>query len=292
MRSLPDGLARHLAGGVTTHARLWRLTRTDGVVLGFTDHDRTLTLDGIVHEPAAGFTASEVPASLGLSVDTAEVTGALVSPVLTEDDLASGLYDGARIELWLVDWERPDDRILLEAGAIGEITRAGALFRAEMRSLAHVLDQERGRILQATCDAEFGDARCGIDPAAHRSEATVSAVIDPRTVRLTGPDARDGAATGGRLAWTSGANAGRGGALRRDRAEPSGRVVELWDEPGRPIAPGDACTITEGCDKRFSTCRDRFANAANFRGFPAMPGSEASLAYAAPGDGNDGAPLT
>ena len=32
--------------------------------------------------------------------------------------------------------------------------------------------------------------------------------------------------------------------------------------------------MTAGCDKRFSTCRGTFANVANFRGFPHMPGND------------------
>ncbi|MDX5493645.1 MAG: phage BR0599 family protein, partial [Alphaproteobacteria bacterium] len=33
-------------------------------------------------------------------------------------------------------------------------------------------------------------------------------------------------------------------------------------------------------DKQFTTCRDRFANAVNFRGFPHMPGNDFVMASA------------
>jgi uncharacterized phage protein (TIGR02218 family) len=50
--------------------------------------------------------------------------------------------------------------------------------------------------------------------------------------------------------------------------------------------------VTAGCDKRFETCRTKFANAVNFRGFPHLPGNDFVVAYAVPGEpGHDGSPL-
>jgi uncharacterized phage protein (TIGR02218 family) len=294
MRTIPPALAERLASGATTLARCWRLARRDGVVLGFTDHDRPIAFDGAVHEPAAGFTAGEVPASLGLSVDTADVLGALVSPVLTDADLAGGLYDAARVELHLVDWSAPEHRLLLSVGEIGETERRGASFRAEVRSLAHVLDQERGRIFQGGCDADLGDARCKADLAApdRRAIGVVADVVGARVLHAAGVAAvAAGRLAGGLLNWSSGPNVGLTSELRDDREENGERVLELWHPPPRPPEVGDAFVATVGCDKRFETCRDRFGNAANFRGFPHMPGTDFALSYARRGDANDGAPL-
>ena len=79
MRSLPSNLTAKLESGVTTLARCWRLTRRDGVVLGFTDHDRDITFEGTTFEAGSGLSASEITASVGLSVDNLEVDGALSS---------------------------------------------------------------------------------------------------------------------------------------------------------------------------------------------------------------------
>ena len=46
MKVLPAALQAHLDGQATTTAQCWRLTRADGVVLGFTDHDETIRFDG------------------------------------------------------------------------------------------------------------------------------------------------------------------------------------------------------------------------------------------------------
>jgi uncharacterized phage protein (TIGR02218 family) len=44
------------------------------------------------------------------------------------------------------------------------------------------------------------------------------------------------------------------------------------------VSAGDGFAVTPGCDKTFATCRDRFVNSVNFRGFPHMPGNDAALA--------------
>ena len=58
MKTLPAALQSHLDTGATTLAWCWRVTRRDGVTLGFTDHDRDLTFDGATYEAATGFTAA------------------------------------------------------------------------------------------------------------------------------------------------------------------------------------------------------------------------------------------
>lgn len=294
MRTLPPTVASALADGATTFARCWTLTRRDGVVMGFTDHDVPLVVNGIVHQPAAGFTASEIASSLGLSVDTSDVTGALVSPILTEADIAAGLYDDASVETRIVDWSAPASHVLIEAGKIGEITREGAVFKAEVRAITHRLDQERGRIYGITCDADLGDARCGVDlTAAGRSATgTVTAVTTDRAFRVHGiAGITLGHLARGVLTWTTGANSGRRADVRQDVLDGGHRALALWEPPPFAISAGDEFSAVVGCDKRFATCRDRFANAVNFRGFPHIPGNDVVLRVARPGEGLDGAPM-
>ena len=60
MKTLSPALQSHLDEGTTTLSWCWRISRADGVTLGFTDHDRVLTFDGTAYEPESGFAASEV----------------------------------------------------------------------------------------------------------------------------------------------------------------------------------------------------------------------------------------
>ncbi|WP_375463377.1 DUF2163 domain-containing protein [uncultured Methylobacterium sp.] len=289
MRDLPPAFAAHLAGGVTTLCRCWALRRRDGVALGFTDHDRDLVIAGLTCTARTGLEAAEAGAELGFAVSGGDVAGALSGLGLTEADIAGGLYDGAGVETWLVDWTAPETRLLLDVGTIGEIRRAGDAFVAEIRGLADRLDAERGRTYRATCGADLGDARCRVDLSGFRTTGAVRALPEPGTVDAALADAfADGVFSGGRLAWISGANAG----LSADVRTHLGALIELWEAPPRTVAPGDAFSLTAGCDKRLATCREKFANVPNFRGFPHMPGNDFVLRYApGAGPGLDGGSL-
>src|SRR5262245_21230029 len=163
MKSFSPELSAHLASRATTLCACWRIFRADGVVLGFTDHDRKISFDGVDHEPESGLDASAAVAHAGLQVGRLDVTGAFASEKISEANLEAGLYDNARVEAWLVNWADPTQRHRMRIGSIGEVRRAGQAFTAEIRSLSHALDQARGRIFRTTCDADLGDARCMVD---------------------------------------------------------------------------------------------------------------------------------
>ena len=270
MKTLPPGLQDHLDAGFTTLCWCWTLTRRDGVVQGFTDHDAPLILGETLHEAVSGFTASEVQSSLGLAVDNLTVSGALSSATLNEADLAAGLYDDAGVEIWRVNWAAPVQRVLMRKGSIGEVTRSGAAFKAELRGLAHRLNQPVGRAYGYSCDANLGDTRCTKDLAAFTAQASVASVIDNRRFDVAGLENRDGF-TGGLLTFSGGANAGRAMEIKRQ----SGSAIELWQAMSEAVAPGDTVMLVAGCDKQFATCKAKFANGINFRGFPYMPGNDA-----------------
>ncbi len=277
MKSLPAGLADHLASGVTTLCWCWRLTRRDGVRLGFTDHDRDLAFDGTTFEAAAGFTASEITDAVGLGIDNLDVESALSSGRLDENDLTAGLYDDAHVEIFRVNWNAPDQRALMRSGSIGEVRRTGRAFAAEIRGLAHYLQQPGGRLYQYACDADLGDQRCGVNlsTAAHRGIGNVATIIDARRFNSSGLQGfANGWFTRGILTFTSGSSAGMRFEIKRHDVSAQGIALETWLEPAHPFNPGDTFQITAGCDKQFQTCRTKFSNTINFRGFPHMPGND------------------
>lgn len=282
MRILPPAFAAHLQGGATTLARCWKLVRRDGLVIGFTDHDRDLVIAGTTFAARTGLEAAEATSELGFAVGGGEVSGALVAAAITEGDIAAGLYDDASIEVWLVNWANADERLLLDIGTIGEVSRTDRGFLAEARGLMHRLDETRGRLYRAACSADLGDGRCGIDleTEAFRGTAAVT-VTDGRLGLSAGALAgyADNWFTGGRLAWTSGANAGISVEVKLHRQAAAGAEIVLWQPAPKPIAVGDDFRVYAGCDKAFATCRAKFANWLNFQGFPHMPGNDFVVTY-------------
>lgn len=283
MKTLPPGLAAHLASGATSLCWCWRLTRADGVKLGFTDHDQDLTFDGTTFEAAAGFTASEIKDQVGLSVDNLEVESALSSDHLSEADLAAGRYDDGRVEIFRVNWQAPAQRLLMRSGSLGEVRRSGKTFTAEVRGLAHYLQQPKGRLYQYGCDADLGDARCGVDLSnpALRGLGTIASVISARRFTVSGlVSFATHWFTRGLLSVTSGASNGFRSEVKAHTLQGSGVEIELWQEPPEPLAAGHTFIVTAGCDKQLATCRAKFANVTRFRGFPHMPGNDFVTSFA------------
>ena len=295
MREIPSALQARLDSGVTTLCHCWRLTRRDGVVQGFTDHDDDLMIGGVTYRAGTGFTSSEATSRFDLSVDGAEIAGALSDDALLESDLAAGNYDAAGVETWLVDWSDVSLRVLTARSTLGEVKREGQAFSAELRGLADQLSQQSGRLFTARCGADLGDARCKVDltVSALRGAGTVASIESVSTLVASGLNAfGEGWFTNGKLSWTSGANEGLSFEIKDHRIASGHAQLSLWKAMPEAIASSDSFTVTAGCDKRFATCRERFANAVNFRGFPHITGNDFVIASPDAGAGNDGGSMS
>ena len=294
MKTLDPGFKAHIESGATTLATCWKIARIDGVVLGFTDHDETLSFGGTAYLPAHGLEGGEAAHKLGPQTDTTEVLGVLHSDAIAEEDILLGRYDGALVQTWRVNWRAPEERLLLRTASLGEIVREDGVFRAELRSAQHTLNQPRGRLYQALCDAQLGDLRCGVDLAASafRALATVVEARDRYRLAVAGAEAHaEGWFAFGAAQWTGGLRVGL-----RDRVVTQQRlggvdVLGFAAPVGDWVVAGDALTLHAGCDRRFSTCREKFGNGENFRGFPHIPGSDFVLRYPRKGDVLDGRKL-
>ena len=292
-RDVPPTLRAALETGATTLAHAWTVTRADGLRLGFTDHDRALEIDGVIHEASAGVNAAAVEQATGLAVDTHSVTGALLSEAIADADIERGLYDGAEVLHWLVDWTDPESRLLVARGTVGEVRRGAHAFEAEITGLADLANQPTGRAFLRTCDRRLGDAGCGVDLTRpeYRGTGTIAEVLGEGRLRVTGLGAFAARwFDRGALTWDTGANVGTTAHVR-DHAAGEPAMLGLWQPPPLPPAEGDAFTVTAGCDKSAETCRARFTNIVNFGGFPHMPGDDWAVAYPNTGEGHDGGSL-
>lgn len=292
MMTIPAALAEHLAGEATTTCHCWKVTLKDGEVIGFTDHDETLSFAGTAYLAASGFGASDSDSEAGLGASAGEVTGGFSSEAISESDLAAGRFDGAQVALYLVNWQAPEQHVLLNMREIGEVTRAGGAFRAELRSIAHRLSQPQGRVYGRRCDAALGDRRCGVDLKRFTGTGSVAGMDAAGNLLVTGLDAfADGFYSRGKLQFLSGQLAGKGFDLDGHEKRDGGTVLSLWLAPEQPPQPGDVFSVIAGCDKSFATCKAKFANHLNFRGFPHLPGADFAYSYASGGQTHDGKAL-
>lgn len=286
MTRISPALESHLAADVTTHCFCWVVRRQDGRVHGFTDHDRTLTIESIACEPLTGFNASEAKTSLGLAVDSAEVEGALSSLSITDSDIDRGAFDQAIVETWLVNWNAPEEGTMLRRSRIGAITRSGGRFIAELKGSAVDLDKIVGRRVTRRCDAQLGDKRCGY--TAGVQQGVVKSTLSDRDIIVTGLQPPDTEwFDNGVIAWVGG---GTNVVLGIEPYD-GGTRLKLRDVQFPDVRGGDTFELRPGCDKSFTQCKGKFGNSVNFRGFPHLPGNDAAYNFA-DGRGNfDGGPL-
>lgn len=266
----------------TTIARAWAVTRRDGKTLGFTDHDAVLNFAGIRFRPDKGLAAKAVVQGTGLSVDNTEAAGVLSDDAITEADILAGYWDGAEVRLWEVDWAAPASHRLTFRGHLGEVSREGASFRAELRGLSEPLNQARGRVFHRRCAARLGDGACKLDlmRPGYFADVAVDSVEDGRIFRFAAmPDFAHRWFEQGQLMISSGKAEGLSGVIKNDRLFSNGaREVELWAGLGIEPEPGDRLRLLAGCDKAAATCKLKFDNYLNFRGFPHLPGEDWQMA--------------
>lgn len=289
-----NALLTHLQTGLTNVCRAWVVTRSDGVVLGFTDHDMDLLLDGVKLKADTGLSARAIQHGTGLAVDNSEAVGMLSDTAIHESDIHAGRFDGAEVLAYLVNWRDPSQHMLLFRGTLGEITHAGGAFRAELRGLAEVLNQPRGRVYQKPCTAVLGDAKCRVDLNApgYFFEGEFDAEEDGKFFDFTELNAfEDRWFEGGRFRVLTGSAAGLVGLIKNDRLSATGRRVELWQSLQIDVDANTTVRLEAGCDKRLETCRLKFGNIVNFQGFPHIPGEDWQMNYPSEGQIMDGGSL-
>lgn len=301
MKVISAGLLGHLQQDTTTLATCVKLTRRDGLVLGYTTHDRPLTFDcdglgAVTYQPQGGYKRSAIESQLGLAADNLELEGLIDDDAITDQDLLNGLYDNAALKFMLVNWQDVSQGVLkLRAGYVGQITLHRDTYVAEIRGLMDRYSTVIGEIYTPDCRADLYDQRCQVDPTAFRVETTVATIIAPGpgeepghtfTVALDGtaypPSPPEGSPwfLGGAVIWTSGANAGARTEIKSWL--PESATVSLYLAPTFPVQVGDALTLEAGCDKMRRTCKAKYDNIIRFRGEPYLPGLDAALSYPSP----------
>lgn len=260
-------MAAWLAEQLVPLAWCWRIERRDGVTIGLTTHDAAVEIDGLCFAPTPGMRPSAIHQRAGLDGASFDIEGALSSAAISAEDLALGRWDGAALTLLAVNWETPNvEPVVIARGRVGAVSSDGAGFTAELSGRDVDLDATFIPETSPECRAELGDARCRVAMAGRTYRAKVLSVGNDG---ITFDRAwSDGVLDFGRLRWLSGEARGLDAAI----IEQVGGRVRIVGAQRAVIVAGMVAELTEGCDRSAATCAVRFANIANFRGEPHLPG--------------------
>lgn len=165
MKQISENLSARLASETPTLCLCWRLTRRDGLVVGISDHDQTLYVEGVAYLPGAAVEAGRFSQTADLKPGRAAAGGVLSSDAITEEDLLAGLWDGARVDVFRVDWRAPElGGVMVWSGYLSELSHgAHGGFEAELVSLKADLERPVGRVLQRQCDATLGNGLASME---------------------------------------------------------------------------------------------------------------------------------
>lgn len=276
-----NALKNHISKQVTTNATLWKITRTDGVVLSFTNHSEDIIYNNVVYKHNDAVDISSIATKSDLSVDNMDLLGFLRDTGVNEEDIFADLYDGAFVEILMVDYnDLSKGHLTLKTGYIGEIKKTKNIFTAEVRGLTQKLEQNFGNIYSPTCRARFCDEKCKINPNGTirinnqtynlTVNGTITQALNNRLLFDTSRTEPAGFFNYGFIEFTSGKNKGYKMEVKNFE---NGKIL-LFLDMAKPIRIGDTYKMQAGCDKYFNTCCNKFNNAINFRGEPHLPGRD------------------
>jgi uncharacterized phage protein (TIGR02218 family) len=278
MRTVSTDLQTHLESELTTLAMCWKITRRDAVVKSYTDHDDLIVYDGVTYTPLESGRPSPYRQSSQLSPASLDVEMAFASATGTDAELRAGLYDHAEVWTFLINWADTSMGIVkLARGRLGEVEIRDNQARIELRSLTQLLSTMIGRIYTPECDADLGDTRCAVSLTTYTKTGAVLVVTSNKVFTISGT--ASGQAQSyydyGKITFSSGLNTGI--SMQVESYVAATNLITLIEPMPYTVASGNTFTLIAGCDRRFLTCKARFSNKDNFRGFPHIPGLDKAL---------------
>lgn len=263
-------------------AHCLRVVNEDGTELLFTDHDRKITVENKTYLPIVLGSLSADRREGGLRSGDQDVRGVIDGSTITLPQLHAQRYRGADVFILVVDWCRPAIVYSRHRRVITRIVYDGSSFVGTMESVTQSLRRPTGGRFggnfSQSCQYELAGPFCQADISAETITAAVvdSVPDDYMTVRFTTASFAPPAAAqvddyyrDGSIIWTTGDNVGQVSPIVGFVY--STRECQLLIPTLKVMQVGDQGTVRPGCDGLFETCKDKFANQANFGGSDLEP---------------------
>lgn len=273
MKAASTQLIAAIDGASTTLCRLWTVTRSDGVVLRFTDSDRPVVLGANTYRSDVSFTSSSIFTSAqAANLQSVTMTVIMDDTAFAEEDLRRQLYQKAQGVIEVCDYANPAfGTLVMFSGKFGQIqignnrTATIEIIPDAAAAASSIIAAEK---YSQTCRANLGDTRCKLNIEGTKVAFTVVSASAGSLVATELNQASDHWVLG-KVKWVTGANAGSISFIQSgDQGTTS---LFLLSPPFKTIQAGDTGFAYVGCDKQLGTCRVKFDNVVNFRGEPTIP---------------------
>ena len=281
-KTIGAALQSAIADGTANLTRIFKVTRLDGTILRFTDHDEPIVVpsDG-TYIPTTSFNVSSISSHITQGSSAADINiqfGASASQI-TKADARAGLYRNAELSVDLVHWPDPSlGTINLLTGWFGPFVGSdNQSATVQVIGFSQKAINRIGEKYSAECRAQLGDSRCGVNRTSFSTTGTVTIVVEGgyKFVATFASNPTAGLYDLGTIEWTSGANNGsKMEILKQENYDATDDLVLLSEALPYDIQVGDTFTALQGCDKRPVTCSTKFNNILNFRGEPFVPGPD------------------
>jgi uncharacterized phage protein (TIGR02218 family) len=278
-------MAPLLAGTALRFVKCWKVTLTGGGSFYFTSAAEPITFEGNLHD-IGGFRSAATESRDSFRGPTTELSGFIRAGAIEFDDLRGGLFDDCEIVESLVDWKYPfEGAFRKKIFKTTDIDFDNHEVTFHVGGLAVLIDTSVGKLYGRLCGNDLGDARCQVNLATFTDTgAVVRDVTDRKTFRgdhagFTGEDDRH--FNFGRITFTSGANDGITREVREGNLFFEDEFTfKMFQRFPKPIEVGDTFDIIAGCDRRPTTCEDKFSNTINLAAFHHMPGFNQTISLA------------
>jgi hypothetical protein len=234
---------------------------------------------------------TEVPASLGLSTDSTDVSTLLRIGGVTKARIMTGYYRDALATIYQITPEHLDyGDVVLTAGRLGKCEFGDSRARFELVTWSELLNRPLGRTTNTLCQWEFmrGHCRNNVDgfgepdpdalddgpkptDAGKTMSGTLESVYSRSHLKVAGIVGKaDGWANFGRLRITSGDYESAEFEIKRWKS-----TGEIWLNVATPfpLEEGVDVEVEEGCEHTWPACIAK-NNTDNFGGQPFLPPEE------------------
>lgn len=256
-----------------TSAWCVRIVTVSGPTLRLTTYPTNLTMSNSqVYETDSGYEQTAYSSGTSMAPSAIDLTGFIGIAGISRDQIASGVFDNARVYIFKCDYMNPvEDYESVTSGFFGKTTLEDEKYTIQGMSLIDALNQSVGKTFTAACSRTFGDAGCQKDLAVLDVVGSITNVTSSMVIRDSSRAESADYFGAGTIQFTSGNNAGLKPLEIKSYAADG--TITTYEPFYYTPQIGDAYVMIPGCRRRLADCRDKWNNVVNFFGFSNIPTS-------------------